>query len=55
MKRRFCDLCSEEITKELIYELGIYDELLEKDCFQKDLCEKCMCKVKKLIEGLNGS
>jgi len=50
MKKRFCDLCGKDITNDCIFELGIYDEILEKECFQRDLCEKCKNKIKKLIK-----
>ena len=52
MKKRFCDLCGKDITNDVIFVLGIYDEILEKETYQKDLCEKCKNKVKKLIKEI---
>ena len=49
MRKRFCDMCGIDITNEEVFELGIYDALLEKDVLEKDMCEKCTKKIKKLI------
>lgn len=52
MKRRFCDFCGKEITNDVVFELGIYDEILEKETYQRDMCEKCKNKVKKLLKEI---
>ena len=52
MKKRFCDFCGADITNDEIYSFGLYDELLEKEVFDKDSCDKCAKKIKKLIKDL---
>ena len=52
MKKRYCDLCGKETTNNTTYELGIYDETLEKDIFEVDMCGNCKEKIKKLIKGV---
>ena len=49
MEKRFCDICGKDITNNVIFELGIYDEILEEETFQRDMCKKCTKNIRKLI------
>ena len=48
--KRFCDSCGNLVTKDVCYEVSIYDETLEKSILDRDACEDCMKKIKKFIE-----
>lgn len=39
-KKRYCDVCEKDITNDVIFEVMIYDEILEKELTRLDLCEK---------------
>lgn len=52
MKKRFCDFCGMDIINECIFQLGIYDEILEKNSYEKDLCEFCKKSVIAKIKSM---
>ena len=49
MKKKFCDKCNKDITKNADYSLDIFDEIEEKEILKLDLCENCKDKILELI------
>lgn len=47
--KKFCDFCGKDISEG--YEIEIFDETSEKYILNKDACESCKVKLKKVIEN----
>lgn len=47
VEKKFCDACEKDITKDVQFELEIYDVISEKAITKSDVCEKCMKEARK--------
>lgn len=50
VEKTFCDFCGKDITNDAQYHSDIYNCLTEKSIVEKDLCDKCMKKLKKAFK-----